>query len=697
MANRMKEDERNEKIIRGLLKLPANRRCINCNSLGPQYVCTNFWTFVCTTCSGMHREFTHRVKSVSMAKFTSEEVNALQGGGNERAKEVYFKEWDPHRHSLPDSSNIRRLRDFIKHVYVDRRYTGEKSSDMPPRTNMGNREDSRDYRDIYRGGSRTPAYENTLERRFTEKFGSSRQNDDRKYKYSYEERRNPGYVQEVRHSSRRNPVRFEVVDDRIRDDRFGSGRRSGVRGFPDVETKPNRHKSLDMSNLPVVRSVRDILGEDVPPLRVSESPKANGGEVTRCSAQLQRTASSNSSAPDNVKSVEPKTESLGSLIDFDVDLESPVAAVSPAQPTNAPSQSITQSTTNPAVDGGNWASLDFSAQGKVSPVQDPSKANTLESVFFQLSAPATAPVSDMSVSSAASEFNPSFVGPLNNQPSNTSLAQNAQGTLTTITGQPSHDASQPIQQHLLLTANDSQSGASNLIPYVGGAPSNQLWNSSQGPSTTQSGQPSQPASNPIQETCAGFASNPASVEAKSSERRALPEDFFTATYSSVPGLQPGPSYSPFQMQYPTVVPVGSSPYRSKSVNPFDLNSEPSPVHAPMFPSMTSLQGALPQMADSSGLLRSSSLVTPSPQWMVPQSSPYGSVVQSPYSPAVPSSAFTGQQITNNMSTLGQEGMGHPGAGDEIFGTINKDQQVPGRYSQPATPNYFTSVGGNPFG
>jgi len=28
-----KEDEKNEKIIRGLMKLPPNRRCINCNSL----------------------------------------------------------------------------------------------------------------------------------------------------------------------------------------------------------------------------------------------------------------------------------------------------------------------------------------------------------------------------------------------------------------------------------------------------------------------------------------------------------------------------------------------------------------------------------------------------------------------------------------------------------------------------------------
>ncbi|GFZ09376.1 ARF GAP-like zinc finger-containing protein ZIGA4 [Actinidia rufa] len=81
-----KEEERNEKIIRGLMKLPPNRKCMNCNSLGPQYVCTNFWTFVCVTCSGIHREFTHRVKSVSMAKFTSQEVEALQKGGNQNLR-----------------------------------------------------------------------------------------------------------------------------------------------------------------------------------------------------------------------------------------------------------------------------------------------------------------------------------------------------------------------------------------------------------------------------------------------------------------------------------------------------------------------------------------------------------------------------------------------------------------------------------
>lgn len=33
MANRVKEDEKNERTIRSLLKLQENRRCINCNSL----------------------------------------------------------------------------------------------------------------------------------------------------------------------------------------------------------------------------------------------------------------------------------------------------------------------------------------------------------------------------------------------------------------------------------------------------------------------------------------------------------------------------------------------------------------------------------------------------------------------------------------------------------------------------------------
>eukprot|EP00897_Mesotaenium_endlicherianum_P010053 jgi/Mesen1/9076/ME000578S08316 len=89
--SRKKDEERLEKLLRGLSKLPDNRKCINCGTVAPQNVCINFSTFVCIACSGVHREFTHRIKSVSMSKFTQEEVSALEQGGNE------FSERDPPR------------------------------------------------------------------------------------------------------------------------------------------------------------------------------------------------------------------------------------------------------------------------------------------------------------------------------------------------------------------------------------------------------------------------------------------------------------------------------------------------------------------------------------------------------------------------------------------------------------------------
>uniref|UniRef100_A0A453I6L6 Arf-GAP domain-containing protein n=1 Tax=Aegilops tauschii subsp. strangulata TaxID=200361 RepID=A0A453I6L6_AEGTS len=128
-----KEEERNERIVRGLLKLPPNRRCINCNAIGPQYVCTSFWTFICISCSGIHREFTHRVKSVSMSKFTVQEVEALQKGGNQRARELLLKDFDTQQMRVPDSSNTESLREFINAVYVERRYAGVSLSERPPR------------------------------------------------------------------------------------------------------------------------------------------------------------------------------------------------------------------------------------------------------------------------------------------------------------------------------------------------------------------------------------------------------------------------------------------------------------------------------------------------------------------------------------------------------------------------------------
>ncbi|WOL18691.1 hypothetical protein Cni_G27488 [Canna indica] len=167
-------EEKNEKIIRGLMKLPPNRKCINCNSMGPQYVCTNFWTFVCTACSGIHREFTHRVKSVSMAKFTTQEVEALQKGGNQLAREIFLKDWDMQRMRFPDSSNADKIREFIKDVYVNKKYTGGKHSGKPPRDTESFKNDEIEQRraSSYHSFSQSPPYEYQYEdRRYGKQFG----------------------------------------------------------------------------------------------------------------------------------------------------------------------------------------------------------------------------------------------------------------------------------------------------------------------------------------------------------------------------------------------------------------------------------------------------------------------------------------------------------------------------------------------
>ncbi|CAK8533044.1 unnamed protein product [Lathyrus sativus] len=170
-----KQEEKIEKIIRGLMKLPPNRRCINCNSLGPQYACTTFWTFICITCSGIHREFTHRVKSVSMSKFTLQEVDALQNGGNQRAREIYLKNWDFQKQRLPDSSNVDKVREFIKNVYVDKLYAGTKSSERPPRDAQSPtiHDDEIRRASSYHSYSQSPPYDNQYEdRRYGKQAGA---------------------------------------------------------------------------------------------------------------------------------------------------------------------------------------------------------------------------------------------------------------------------------------------------------------------------------------------------------------------------------------------------------------------------------------------------------------------------------------------------------------------------------------------
>ncbi|XP_021282409.1 probable ADP-ribosylation factor GTPase-activating protein AGD14 isoform X2 [Herrania umbratica] len=308
-----KEEERNEKIIRGLMKLPPNRRCINCNSLGPQYVCTNFWTFVCMTCSGIHREFTHRVKSVSMSKFTSQEVEALQNGGNQRARDIYLKDWDLQRQRLPDSSNADKIREFIKNVYVDRKYAGGKTSDKPPRDmqSLRNHEDEIRRASSYHSYSQSPPYDYQYEdRRYGKQAAavlSRKPGSDRGH-----------YVGKVS-SFVYSPGRLsdQMFEDRFAND--GSAPRvsdysvsSGGDPFKSGTESPNFQKDSGFSS-PTAQPRRDVLSEDTQRqtinLFVDPSSKKDAGGIPR--PQRTKSMGSFGSFDSNSMSVKSYNSSIG--------------------------------------------------------------------------------------------------------------------------------------------------------------------------------------------------------------------------------------------------------------------------------------------------------------------------------------------------------------------------------------------------
>lgn len=695
MASRLKEDEKNERIIRGLLKLPPNRKCINCSTLGPQYVCTNFSTFVCTTCAGIHREFTHRIKSVSMAKFTPQEVASLQEGGNERAREIYFKDWDPQRHSAPDSSNVDRLRDFIKHVFVDKRYSGERSTDRSLQVKLGDKNETNENRrsDGYQSGSRSPSIDNTYERRYSDRSSPG-----------YDVRRSPGYDQDSqRHSDHgRSPVHSGVVNDWRREDRLSNARKSEDHRSSDGESKPeirspDNQKDSNVSSPPVVRPVRDILGENVVPLRIGEPPKASSSRAVDGSTFTQKAASSSSLAVANDNPIELKRET--SLIDFDDEPEPAVAATAAAQASqSSASPSVTQPTSAPSDD--NWACFDNVPGNKVS--EAPLSLNSPESALTHLSVPPPGHASE-SVTTVAAPRPPT---PSNGMFSSSNAGDFLFASLSAPTGTPAQVASIPSGAAAAAAAG----GLPPTLPANGGRGqwSGMQHQQQQFPhaafsqaatpqlvSSFPSGSSSQGLTgNPVLQTSQNVPS-PASqmTEVKSSRMKELPADLFTAAYLpyQAPGwhVRPVPGMG-FPMYRPTMLvqSMPMYPQPSKSSNPFDVNAEASHAQVAVFPSMSSLHAALPNAAASRAVAYPSNIGTAAPSWMPPQPSLYPSTrppLASSFGLAMPGT-YMGQQLPGNVAPSRPQGFGSFGSEGGAFGSLN-----------PAASTQSPSLGGNPFG
>ncbi|KAL0029330.1 hypothetical protein WJX79_010629 [Trebouxia sp. C0005] len=115
-------ESKHDKILKSLLRQPDNKRCINCETLGPQYAVSDLQIFVCTICSGVHRQFSHRVKGLSTSTFKPEEIKALEAGGNRIGAYTYLAKWSPSDLQKPTDRNTGKIKDWIDAVYVKKRF-----------------------------------------------------------------------------------------------------------------------------------------------------------------------------------------------------------------------------------------------------------------------------------------------------------------------------------------------------------------------------------------------------------------------------------------------------------------------------------------------------------------------------------------------------------------------------------------------
>eukprot|EP01068_Selenidium_serpulae_P011149 Selendium_serpulae@DN5607_c0_g2_i2.p1 len=101
-------------------KTPLNKRCADCTEIGPTYVCMDYGTFICTMCSGLHRELCHKVKGVSVSKWSPAEVEFIEKHGNEVSRAIYMSSFNSKDAQEPDASDPNVVRKFLRTKYVDK-------------------------------------------------------------------------------------------------------------------------------------------------------------------------------------------------------------------------------------------------------------------------------------------------------------------------------------------------------------------------------------------------------------------------------------------------------------------------------------------------------------------------------------------------------------------------------------------------
>ncbi|MED6221177.1 putative ADP-ribosylation factor GTPase-activating protein agd15-like [Stylosanthes scabra] len=111
------------KILEGVVKLPDNRECSDCQNKAPRWASVNLGIFICMQCSGIHRSLgvhISQVRSTTLDTWLPEQVSFMQLMGNVNANKFWEAELPPNF-----DRNGYGIDKFIRAKYVDKKWASK--------------------------------------------------------------------------------------------------------------------------------------------------------------------------------------------------------------------------------------------------------------------------------------------------------------------------------------------------------------------------------------------------------------------------------------------------------------------------------------------------------------------------------------------------------------------------------------------
>jgi len=127
--------DKNKEALMKILARPENRLCADCSRPDPQWASTNLGSFVCITCSGIHRGLgVHitKIRSVSMDTWTAEQVAGMASKGNWKVNEYYLATLPENVKPPTPDTPIDELKQFLHDKYVALKYVPEEDKGKAP-------------------------------------------------------------------------------------------------------------------------------------------------------------------------------------------------------------------------------------------------------------------------------------------------------------------------------------------------------------------------------------------------------------------------------------------------------------------------------------------------------------------------------------------------------------------------------------